>query len=91
MEKKKWLSLGERFSREELVAFARLGGLANRGKSKRTRVYLSNADKQRAYRLRKAKVKCELLNQNKEGLVFILNPKTGRIVRFRNIQFNIPN
>jgi hypothetical protein len=83
-EKKKWLSLGERFTREELVAFARLGGLANKGKTKRTRIYLSNADKQRAHRLRKAKAKCQSLNQNNKGLVFVINPETGRILKFRN-------
>jgi hypothetical protein len=80
--------LRERFTREELVEFARLGGLANKGKTKRTRVYLSNADKQKAYRLRKAKARCELLNQNKQGLVFVINPKSGRIVKFRNVSPN---
>jgi hypothetical protein len=39
----------ENFSVEELLDFSRMGGLGNRGKSKNTRIYLSNADKQRAY------------------------------------------
>jgi hypothetical protein len=33
----------EKFSVEELIEFSRLGGLRNRGKSKNTRIYLSQA------------------------------------------------
>jgi hypothetical protein len=74
----------EKFTTEQLLEFSRLGGLGNRGRSKNTRIYLSQADKQRAYRSRIAKAKCQTLNQNKKGLVFVINPKTNRIVRFRN-------